>query len=291
MDFNQSISCIDAMLRKERTIYRVSGYLHHLPAHIYGDRPVDSSAREAIANWFVRICDLCHYSLETAEIATSILDRFAATPSARDVIKNRETFQLASLASIYTAVKIHEHEAMSPKFVAKLSGGLNTPHDIERMEYRILKALKWNVNPPTAMWFVRNFLLLIAEDVFNGSQEMILDIIQKQLSSSVTKYEFCVERPSELALASLLNVVEDLYDAKMCTMQLQALICHATEMRPKSLELLRLRLRGATYHEAISGILKRQGIEKRTHCKHIYMKSQTQEMQYTHSPKSITTSS
>lgn len=283
MDFDQSVTTIEVMLRKERTKYNAPDYLRHLPASIFGDRPVDPKAHDAIATWFVKIAELCDFSLETASIAISILDRFAATPDAKDIIISRDKFSLASLTAIYTAVKIHEQKALSPAFVAKLSGGLNSKEDIERMEFRMLKALGWQVNPPTAMWFVRNFFELITDDVFDeSSRKLIMDLVQFQVHFSMINYDFCKEYASDIALASLLNAVED--GDCLCPKKLKAFLCQATNIKSDSLESLRVRLCGAPYHEAASELLKEQ---KRSSCSPICTESRN-EMLYQNSPKSVT---
>jgi hypothetical protein len=287
--FDQCVSSINVMLRKERTVYEVPDYLGHLRASIYGDYPVDALARDAIVDWFVKIVNLCNYSSETAAIATSILDRFAASDDSKDILTNRANFQLASLTAIYTAVKVHEREAISPAFVAKLSGGLSSIEDIEKMEIRMLKALQWRVNPPTAEWFVRSFLDLAPGSGFDASARMsLMELGRLQVTFSLLNYEFCTFRASDIALASLLNAVEGVFGDRFCAPQLEAAIHTATNIKAtRSLDRLRTRLCGATYHDAVSKILKEQESQNMTTCKPMYSESRNEMSTHAHSPKSV----
>ena len=48
----------------------------------------------------------------------SFLDRYLMTSIGRNASENQKLFQLASMTSPYTAIKIHEPEAMDPKDLA-----------------------------------------------------------------------------------------------------------------------------------------------------------------------------
>jgi hypothetical protein len=269
--FDQCVSSINVMLTKERTVYEVPDYLRHLRASVYGDFPVDALARDVIVDWFVKIVTLCNYSSETAAIATSILDRFAASDDSKDILAHRENFQLASLTAIYTAVKVHEREVISPAFVAKLSGGLSSVEDIEKMEIRMLKALQWRVNPPTAEWFFRSFLDLVLGSRFDAQRMSLMELGRLQVTFSLLDYDFCTFRASDIALASLLNAVEGIFGDQFCTQQLEAAIHTATNIKAThSLDRLRTRLCGATYHDAVSKI---KGARK---SKHDYLQANVQ---------------
>jgi hypothetical protein len=141
------------MRRQEENGYASSDYLAQIPPSATSplDTPVDENCRNVMAKWCNEISDFCKYSRETASIAMSCLDRFMATPDGQTVFLYRSLFQLAAMTALYTAVKIHEHEAMDPALVSCLSRGAYSPEAVEAMEARMLTAIQWRVNPPTAL--------------------------------------------------------------------------------------------------------------------------------------------
>lgn len=278
------------MLNNERASYEVSDYLQCLNPSQYGDFPVDRRARGAIVDWIVKVVKMCDYSLETAEIATSILDRFAALDESKDVLIHRPSFQLASLTAIYTAVKVHEHEAISSAFVAKLSGGVHTKRDIEKMELRMLQALEWRVNPPTVDLFVSSFLHLVPANAFNSlERRWLMKLVRCQVTFSLLGCDFFTFRSSDVALASLLNamvaVIGDQYNA----LQLEASVHSRTSIKvTHALDQLRESLREANYHAAVSKVLKEQESQGIDVSRPRYGEKRTGSSTHAHSPKCVT---
>jgi Cyclin, N-terminal domain len=128
-------------------------------AQAFLDDAVD--CRHKMIQWMGQIVDYCHFTSETTEIAINCLDRFvASSPEARRLLlakhrnesdrnQCRQEYQLAAVACLYTVVKVHEPQCLSPTILAKLSQGMYQPRDVERMERRVLNALKWRVHLPT----------------------------------------------------------------------------------------------------------------------------------------------
>jgi hypothetical protein len=248
-DVESKLLTIEAMLRQEQSGYTVLDYLRHLPTQTAFGQPIDADARYAIAEWCVKIMDVCHYKRETAAIAMSCLDRFVSTPDGHQILLDRKQFQLAALTAVYLVVKVHEQQAMAPHFVAKLSHGSHTKEDIEATELRMLTALQWRINPPTAMDFVRKFLELVPHESIldDKSRKVILELAQYQIDASVLEYDFCTKSASRLAFASLLNAVESVYDDGMLCSYVESLISQAANINTHSFRDLRDQL-----YEAIS---------------------------------------
>ena len=242
MRMEDSLETLEAMLHQEGNGYQISQpFLGNLPQHTTAfGQPVDACAREAIAQWCYKIMTICHYTNETAEIAVSCLDRF--TSSAKygyQSLLDRQQYQLAALTCVYTAVKIHEQQALSPDLVAKLSNGVFTKEHIEAMELRVLKGLKWRVNPATTMDFVRTYLSLVPHDVLDcESRKLILELSQYQVDKSILDYHFCNKKKSNIALAALLNSIESIYTDGMMGSYVESLISHYANMDTSSLQLL-----------------------------------------------------
>lgn len=241
--FESEATTIKAMLKQEESGYIVRDYLHDLPSYTSLGQPVDARARSTIADWCVKIMDVCQYQRETAEIAVSYLDRFMASPDGYSVLLDRSQFQLAALACVYSAVKVHEEQALGPELVAKLSNGERTSREIEAMELRVLQAVQWRVNPPTAMAFVRNHIDLIPDDDLDGlTRQALLDLTQYQIDMSLLDYEFVMKKASLVGLAALLNAADSISDAGSLSAHVGSLIFSCTGIRPSAFDILRNQL-------------------------------------------------
>jgi hypothetical protein len=214
MDTTQedTLATIEVMLHQEATGYMVSDYLQQIEpqttTYAHGPLtppPVDASCRSLMAQWCNSVVDACSYSRETTTIAMNFLDRFVSKDS--QILYDRTQFQLAVMACLYTTAKIHETCALEPESVATLSRGLHSKEDVEQMESRMLHAIQWRVNPPTAMAFVRALLdLFPAMD--STTQKTICDLANYQIDLAVCDYDLSRNPASSTAFASLLNAIE-----------------------------------------------------------------------------------
>lgn len=200
---DNTLSTISAMLHQEETGYATSDYLsqQQVPLHLCA---VDVDCRDKMAAWCYQVVDFCKFNRETVSIAMNYLDRYLMTaPSA---MYDRKVFQLAAMTCLYTAVKVHEPEAMDPQLVAKLSRGTYTPREVERMESDILTRLQWRVNMPTALSFVRLFLELVPSEVLDQDlKDAAYDLTKCQTELAVNDYGLITTKASVVAYCSLLN--------------------------------------------------------------------------------------
>ncbi len=172
---------------------------------------VDMVCRSKISNWFVQVVDFCKFRRETVEITLSMLDRFLVSPEGVGARTDRGLYQLASMTALYTAVKIHEAEAMDPQLVSKLSRGAYSASEIEEMERLLLQGLKWRVNPPTTMSFVRELMNLIPHETLElETRNTLMDITKYQIELTVGQEELFKIPPSLIALAALRNTLASL---------------------------------------------------------------------------------
>lgn len=206
----QSIDTLQAMRRQEEAGYSVVDYLSCLPETARAlDTPADASCRSVMSKWCNEIADYCSYKRETVAIAMNCLDRFMSTRSGQEVLLDRNLYQLAAMTALYSSVKIHEEQAMDPSLVSTLSRGVHSPQAVEAMESKMLTAIKWRVNPPTAMSFVRSMIDLVPDNIMLSSEkETILDIARLQIETTVTEYDFCTYKASGIAYACTLNAIE-----------------------------------------------------------------------------------
>jgi len=215
----QTLETIEAMRRQEdhHGYYCVTDYLSELPKFDTATcsldtppAPVDALCRSVMATWCNEIAECCNYKKETVAIAMNCLDRFMATSSGQEVLLDRNLYQLASMTALYSSVKIHEAEAMDPKMVSRLSRGVHSAVAVEEMESKMLKAIEWRVNPPTAMSFVRMIIQeLVPDHLLNPCEkETIIDLTRFQIELTVNEYNFSTCNGSSIAFACMLNAFE-----------------------------------------------------------------------------------
>jgi len=213
-----------AMLKQEETCYRVDDYFRKLPTPSPEMLPpVDPAARQQIVQWYMSIMDACDFPKEVAAVSMSCLDRFVSSTDGSEVLLSRSQYQLASLTALYTSVKIHCPQALSPDLVAKLSHGAFGADDVEAMERKMLKALQWRVNPPTVMDFVRVYLDMLAtsfSDTYfdQRARTVIMELVGYQANLSVLDFDLSINKASHIAMASLWNAIESIYpnDMMLC---------------------------------------------------------------------------
>jgi len=213
----QNLETIGAMRRQEELRYSVVDYLSYLPeATTALDTPVDASCRFVMAKWCNEIADFCNYKRETVAIAMNCLDRFMSTPNGQEILFDRNLYQLAAMTALYSSDKIHEQEAMDPNLVSTLSRGVHSPQAVEAMESKMLTAIQWRVNPPTAMSFMRSMIDLVPDHLMHSCEkDTVSDIAKFQIEMIVNEYDFCTFNASSIAFACALNAMESVTDDGM----------------------------------------------------------------------------
>jgi len=172
---------------------------------------VDRDCRNSITTWCFDVAKFCKFSKETVEITLSMLDRFLATPEGATARNDRSAYQLASMAALYTTVKVHEPAALRPEFVSRLSHGAFTPEDITAAETVLLQALKWRVNPPTSSSFIRLLINMIPTDVLGEEERRIVcQLSQWLIDCAVRSYHFMTVPASTIAFCALMSSMESL---------------------------------------------------------------------------------
>jgi Cyclin, C-terminal domain/Cyclin, N-terminal domain len=166
-----------------------------------------------------------------------------STPSGQDILVDRNLYQLAAMTALYTSVKIHEQEAMDPKLVSSLSRGVHSPQAVEAMEARLLNAIQWRVNPPTALSFVRMMMNLVPEQMLGASErEATIEVTRFQIEMSVNEYAFCCCPASSIALAAILNSIESVSEDGMLHAGFESTLGSAIGIDARGLRHLRIAL-------------------------------------------------
>ena len=209
-----ALETLAAMRHQEDSGYATRDFLHQqeqadVVPHAALHDAIDVDCRNKMCEWCYQIVEFCKLGGDAVEIAMSYLDRFLLTKVGAAALHDRNLYQLASMTTLYTAIKVHESQALSPSAVSQLSRGAYTTEQIEQMEATILSALEWRMNPPTALSFVREFLKLIPEDSLSKQAcETALETTKFQTELSVSDYKLIATPKSTIAYCSLMNALE-----------------------------------------------------------------------------------
>lgn len=247
----QVVDTIKAM-RLQETRYICTDYLHQQQQDVggiptigpLGMHSVTVECREKMVQWCYKVVDFCNFNRETVSIAISVLDQFLASRLGNAVLHDRSQFQLAAMTALYLSVKTHEPEVMSAELVSTLSRGAHSQQEVEIMEKRILHALTWQVNPPTTLSFVREFLkLLPAELLDHDMRATLMEICKFQSELAVADYNLVVVGSSSIAYACLMNGLESLCMDRSILGYVSSILAQAAGLNLFSEQLVHVQIR------------------------------------------------
>lgn len=182
--------------------------------------PIDVSCRVKMTQWCYHLVDYSNFKRSTVSVAMSLLDRylsaFSACPCAKQAIECRKTFQLVCMTTLFMAMKMNEDTDFDARHLSSLSRKAYSAQDILDMERQILHTLKWRLNAPVALDFLKYLIsvlpsfqderqrLLLSDDTLSS----IFDLCAFQIEVAVGDYYFVTQKQSTIAIASFLNVLE-----------------------------------------------------------------------------------
>mmetsp|Transcript_28358 Transcript_28358/g.65785 ORF Transcript_28358/g.65785 Transcript_28358/m.65785 type:complete len:320 (-) Transcript_28358:152-1111(-) len=172
------------------------------------DDVIDEESRHVMANWCFTLVDYLSFHRETVSIAMSYLDRFMSTTQGKAVRK--QVFPLVVMTCLYTAIKLHEPEAIAPGTIAELSRGQFTEAEVVAVEAILLQSIGWKMNPPTALEFCHKFLAIMT-NVPHERKHAILELAQFQTEVAVLDYHLVGVNASTVAFAALANAFRELH--------------------------------------------------------------------------------
>jgi lipoyl(octanoyl) transferase len=205
------ISKMNAMRTKETTMYRFANF-YRQPQHLKLDTPDcinvrdDLSCRDKICSWTYSVIDHFQLSRQTVAISMDLFDRYLATTG--NMCDTNQAL-LTSLTTLCIAIKINEKKKVKICTVAKLSRDLFTSQDIERMEIKIMKSLSWLVNPPTTCDFISHIIMMLPQTASTQTRHETYEMSRYLAELSVCDPFFVEQDKSTVALATILNVLED----------------------------------------------------------------------------------
>jgi hypothetical protein len=154
-----------------------------------------------------------HFDLNREVVSTTMshLDRYLAVYNGTEPV-DKNLFQLLAMTCLYLSIKLNEYKHLlipgaksTMDTILQLSRGFFTLEEMEKMEYEVLQRLRWHVHPPTAQLFVKHFLLFLSIE-----ENELQDLAQFMIELSVMDYFFVSYKPSEIAMAALLNSMDRL---------------------------------------------------------------------------------
>lgn len=203
------IICTIRSMKRQEASYLSEDYIQILEDRHDNESAIDRECRFRMVGWCYQVVDFCEFSRDTVAISINFLDRFMSTFSGYHARRDRRTFQLAAMTCLYTAIKIHEQQALEPKVISDLSRGTYTEKEITDMEREILEAMKWRMNPPTPLSFIVAFLSIIPENVMKEiDREAVTETAKYQTQLAVLDYYFLSCSPSSIAIAALVNAAQ-----------------------------------------------------------------------------------
>lgn len=114
------------------------------------------------------------------------------------------------MVALYLAIKIHHTTPIGIDFLVALSRNQFTAQQIIAMESFMIQTLLWHLNPPTATEFAFSFIAMLPDEVTLPVRSAIFDSVKFLVYSCVCDSYFVPFRPSSIAYAALLNVIEDM---------------------------------------------------------------------------------
>lgn len=197
------------MIVQEQTSYRYESYFPKSlsPREIDQKHQLNVSWREKICQWSYNVVDHFDLPREVVAVSLSLFDRYLAT---RHNQCSGNMALLTSLTTLHITIKIHSEKTVKLSTLASLSRGQFGPEDIEKMEWEICEALDWKLHPPSLFSFISHFLMVFPAEVSHSVRKELFEVAIYMVELSVCDSTYVRYPWSTVAIAAILNVMEDL---------------------------------------------------------------------------------
>lgn len=115
---------------------------------------LNADMRAILLDWLIEVSEVYSLHRETFYLAQDFFDRFMMT----QISVNKSMLQLIGVTSLFIASKLEEIYPPKLHEFAYVTDGACSEDDIIEMELIILKALKWELSPVTAIVWLNLFL-------------------------------------------------------------------------------------------------------------------------------------
>jgi Cyclin, N-terminal domain len=168
----------------------------------------------------IKISSICKFSMETVEIAISLVDRFASVGNSsnhrqtQSECEKRESYRLWTMTALYIAVKIQENTVIDPDLTARFCQQNATKEQVEATERRMLHALQWRLHTPTMTSYLATMLEMLASEaaLSNEQLERIEESSQAYILEALQTSQFVSLPRAHVAYAALLNGLGNVCD-------------------------------------------------------------------------------
>lgn len=168
------------------------------------DDKIDSLCRITMCEWCYRIVDHIGARRELVEISMNFLDRFLDKFSC-----DRTAYKLVAITSMYLAIKLSNQKSLlTMKSLSTLSKGEFSVVSIAEMERIILRALSWNLYPPTSANCIYYYYQLLPSIKVSVKHT----ILQRSSFFAELAVMECNPnwKPSQIAFSAILNALDGL---------------------------------------------------------------------------------
>jgi len=153
------------------------------------------------------VVDHFDFPRDIVSACMSFVDRYLASHlQANPQGIPKHAFQLLAMTCLYISVKLDQPRMLSLETMAHLSRGTFTKEQMQAMEYDVLRQLEWHVHPPTPYTFLSYFMQLSQNQ---PGAIKVYEMARYFVELSVLDYYFVGKRSSTVAIAALLNAMED----------------------------------------------------------------------------------
>lgn len=172
------------------------------------------SDRAEIVDWIYTIAASYGIDLEFVVMTMGIADRFLSKPCsvAQGALRDRNQFELVVVAALSICIKNDEKTRPTSDVLASTSRGMYSIEEIEDMESSIQQSLSSGIDAPTSVQIARHLLssALPGIDIDTSRWNDLLDDVRFQTEFAVADYYFTTHWPSTVAMAAILNSVDEL---------------------------------------------------------------------------------
>eukprot|EP00977_Amphora_coffeiformis_P029463 scaffold40835_cov191-Amphora_coffeaeformis.AAC.1 len=165
--------------------------------------------RKQMCSWAFTVVKNFDIDKETVSVAFNMLDRYVVheekIPGAPEI--TREDYQLFAMTALYIAVKVLEPypRKIAVDALVVMSRDFYSGDDITHTEREMLKALNWNINPPTVLTFARNFMKSMENECDKLEMERICSLLSERI---VADSFFVPLKDSVIGLACMMHATQ-----------------------------------------------------------------------------------
>jgi hypothetical protein len=181
---------------------------------------IDKAWREQILQWMYGVVDFCVLPRESVAAAAYFVD-FSVS---KGLIQSRLDYQIVAITALHLSLKVFDSSMVKLESLVKLGRGLFTVGDVVETEQILLKALNWNLHPPTSGCFLYQFLLLLPSRVSDSIRHTVTNITQCINEIAVCQNQFSRFSPSTIAFAGMLISMELLDEEQLPVSQRQCFL-------------------------------------------------------------------